>query len=260
MARILITGSTDGFGLETARHLVHRKHAVYLHARNAERAAHAQAQCPDAAGVFVADLTSLAETKRMADEANATGPFDAVILNAGMMRGPFRKTPDTGAAASVFVNVAAPYVLASLLHRPKRLVFIASKLHMQAENTAVEDIFWQERGEAAFNDAVAYFDAKLHVMMVASAVARRYKDVSVSSVDPGWVPTKMGGQDATGKMEDGLETYLMLAEGDYDQSLTGTYFEPKKVIGEPLPVSKDVELQEKVVKACEALTGVKLGA
>ncbi|PKY03327.1 putative short chain dehydrogenase/ reductase [Aspergillus campestris IBT 28561] len=259
MARILITGSTDGFGLEAARQLVQRNHTVYLHARNQERAAAAQAKCPGAAGVLIADLTSVAETRKLAEQANAIGAFDAVILNAGMLSGPFRKTPDTGVPAMVFVNVIAPYILACLLTQPKRLVFIASVLHREAD-TDVKDIFWFQRGEEQFRDFPAYCDSKLHVILLANAVARRFKGTSVTAVHPGWVATKMGGQSATGKMEDGLETYVMLAEGDYDQSLTGVYFDPKRQIGEPLPLTADENLQEVVVKACQDVTGLTLPA
>ncbi|KAF7115459.1 hypothetical protein CNMCM5793_002417 [Aspergillus hiratsukae] len=258
MVRILITGSADGLGLEAARQLVKRGHTVYLHARNGKRAADARAACPGAAGVLIADLTDVAETRRLAEEANAIGQFDAVVLNAGMLSGPFRKTK-TGIPAMVFVNVVAPYILTCLLQRPKRLIYIASTLHRQAD-TSVEDIFWLKRGEASFGDFAAYCDSKLHVMLLANAVARRFKDASVVSVHPGWVATKLGGQGGTDKMEDGVETYVMLAEGDYDQSLTGKYFEPKRKLALPLPVSEDVNLQEKVVKACEDVTGLKLPA
>ncbi|RYP58485.1 hypothetical protein DL769_008936 [Monosporascus sp. CRB-8-3] len=259
MARILITGSTDGFGLEAARQLVQRNHTVYLHARSQERADDAKAKCPGAAGVLIADLTSMAETRKLAEEANAIGAFDAVILNAGLLYGPFRKTPDTGVPAMVFVNVLAPYILACLLKRPKRLVFIASTLHREA-NTNVKDIFWLERGEKEFQDFPAYCDSKFHVVLLANAVARRFDDVSVTAMHPGWVPTKLAGKDAPGKLEDGVETYVMLAEGDYDQSLTGVYFDPKRKMGEPLAVTADQDLQEAVVKACEDVTGLKLVA
>ncbi|KAE8374732.1 putative short chain dehydrogenase/ reductase [Aspergillus bertholletiae] len=259
MARILITGSSDGFGLEAARQLVQRNHTVYLHARNQERADHAKAQCPGAAGALVADLTSVAETRKLAEEANAIGTFDAVILNAGLLYGPFRKTPETGVPAMVFVNVLAPYILACLLNRPKRLIFIASTLHTEA-NTDVKDIFWLERGEAEFKDFPAYCDSKFHVMLLSNAVARRFKGTSVTAVHPGWVATKIGTPEATDKLEDGVETYVMLAEGDYDQSLTGVYFEPKKKVGVPLPKTADEDLQEVVVKACEGVTGLKLEA
>jgi NAD(P)-dependent dehydrogenase (short-subunit alcohol dehydrogenase family) len=199
------------------------------------------------------------ETRRLAEEANAIGTFDAVILNAGLLYGPFRKTPDTGVPAMVFVNILAPYILTCLLTPPKRLVFIASVLHREA-NTDVKDIFWFDRGEKEFKDFPAYCDSKLHVMLLSNAVARRLKNTSVTAVHPGWVPTKIGTQDATDKLEDGVETYVMLAEGDYDQSRTGVYFEPKRKIGEPLAVTADVDLQEVVVKACEDVTGLKLKA
>lgn len=259
MARILITGSTDGFGLEAARQLVQRNHTVYLHARTQERAEEAKVKCPGAAGMLIADLTSVPETLKLAEEANAIGTFDAVILNAGLLYGPFRKT-ESGVPAMVFVNIIAPYILSCLLRPPKRLIFIASTLHHEATNTDAKDIFWLERGEKGFQDFPAYCDSKLHVMFLANAVARRFKGTSVTAVHPGWVSTKIGGQDATDKLEDGVETYVMLAEGDYNQSLTGVYFEPKRKLGQPLDLTADENLQESVVKACEDVTGLKLGA
>ncbi|CAG7937645.1 unnamed protein product [Penicillium salamii] len=257
MVRVLITGSADGFGLEAARQLAQHGHSVYLHARNESRAQHAKAACPGAAGVLTADLSSLNETKAFAAAINAIGEFDAIILNAGMLYGPFRKTAETGIPAMVFVNVLAPYILACLLNRPKRLVFIASQLHQQAD-TSVEDIFWFKRGEAVFEDFPAYCDSKFHVMLLANAVAKRFHGTSVVSVHPGWVATKVGGTEAPDKLEDGVETYIMLAEGNYDQTLTGKYFVPKKQLGVPLAATNEINLQEKMVKACEDVTGLKL--
>ncbi|CAG7561934.1 unnamed protein product [Fusarium equiseti] len=256
MARILITGSTDGFGFEAARQMIERKHEVYLHARNQQRAEEVKTKLPGAAGVFIADLTTVAETRKLAEEANAIGTFDSVILNAGLMSGPFRKV-DLGVPASVFVNLVAPYILASLLKQPKRFVVIASMLHHQAD-TSLKDIFWLERGEQAWQDFQAYCDTKFHVMLLVNALARRFKDSSYVSVHPGWVPTKLAGAEAPDKMEDGIETYVMLAEGDYDTSLSGVYFNPKKEQGQPHALTADKDLQETLVKACEDLTGLKL--
>ncbi|KAM0345656.1 hypothetical protein ACHAPU_006310 [Fusarium lateritium] len=257
MGRILITGSTDGFGFEAARQLVEKKHQVYLHARSQERADEIKTKCPGAAGVLIADLTSVAETRKLADDANAIGTFDAIILNAGLLYGPFRKT-EIDVPAQVFVNLVAPYMLACLLKHPKRLIFIASVLHHETKNTEIKDIFWTQRGDKDWNDFQAYCDSKFHVVLLANAVARRFKDVSVTSVHPGYVPTKLAGKEAPGKLEDGVETYVMLAEGDYDTSLTGAYFDPKKERGQTHALASDENLQEAVVKACEELTGLKL--
>lgn len=160
----------------------------------------------------------------------------------------------------VFVNIIAPYILSCLLQPPKRLIFIGSILHREATNTDAKDIFWLERGEKEFKDFPAYCDSKFHVILLANAAAKRLKDTSVTAMHPGWVPTKIGGEDATDKLEDGDETYVMLAGGDYDQSLTGVYFDPKKKVGQPLALTADENLQEVVVEACENVTGFKLGA
>ncbi|KAL3292603.1 Short-chain dehydrogenase/reductase SDR [Colletotrichum asianum] len=259
MGRILITGSTDGFGLGAARQLVERKHTVYLHARNAARAEEAKKLVPGAAGVFVADLTSTSETRSLAEQANAVGQFDAVILNAGLLYGPFRET-ESGVPAQVFVNMVSPYILACLLTPPKRIVFVASVLHREAKPD-VEDIFWLKRGEKEWNDFEAYCNSKFHVMCLVNAAAKRMqgKGTSVVAMHPGYVPTKLTKFEAPDKMEDGLETYVMLAEGEYDVSgETGRYFDPKKQKGEPLPATEDVGLQEAVVKALEEFTGLKL--
>ena len=70
MARILITGSSDGLGSHAAQALAKRGHRVVLHARNEQRARDAYKACPDAESVLIADLSDLTETKRLAEEAN----------------------------------------------------------------------------------------------------------------------------------------------------------------------------------------------
>ncbi|CEI70766.1 hypothetical protein FVEN_g752 [Fusarium venenatum] len=256
MARILITGSTDGFGFEAARQLIERKHQVYLHARNQQRADEVKTKLPGAAGVLIADLTTVAESRKLAEEVNAIGTFDAVFLNAGLFHGPFRKS-DLGVPASVFVNLVSPYIFAALLTPPKRLIFIASVLHHEAD-TSLKDIFWLERGEKGWDEFPAYCDAKFHIVLLVNALARRLKNTSVIAMHPGYVPTKLSDPNAPDKMEDGIETYVMLAEGDYDTTLTGVYFDPKRERAQPHALTADQDKQEAVVKACEDLTGVKL--
>ncbi|KAL4744944.1 hypothetical protein BDW72DRAFT_208613 [Aspergillus terricola var. indicus] len=261
MSRILITGSTDGFGLAAARQLVQKGCTVYLHARSAPRAAEAEKACPGAAGTLIADFSSLSETKKFAQEANALGTFDVVIHNAGLYLGPIRKTADTQMPAQVFVNVLAPYILTCLMNKPKRLIYISSTLHKLADPKNLDDMFWTQRDEAQWDAFKAYCDTKLQVNLVANVVAKKWKGVtSVATIHPGWVATKLGGEQATDSLEDGVETYVKLAEGDYDQSLIAPYFEPKGKLGEQIAAAGDEGLQERAVKLLEEKTGLKIPA
>ena len=198
MARFFITGSSDGLGSLTAKHLLAQGHQVVLHARNAERARDASAHCPGAEAVLIADLSSVDETMSLAAEANRLGPYDAVIHNAGVFLGMERVPGKSGFPTLFAVNTLAPYLLTCLMARPKRLVYVSSSMHMGGQpNTNTKD------GHQLLGSG--YSDSKLHNVMFAKAFARRWPEVGSYSVDPGWVPTKMGGPSAPGRVEDGVD-------------------------------------------------------
>src|SRR3984957_12162937 len=126
MARVLITGSSDGLGLLAGQLLVDAGHDVTLHARSAGRASDARRALPGAAGVVVGDVSTLAGMRDVAEQADAAGPYDAVIHNVGLgYRGPRIETVD-GLSQLFAVNVLAPYVLTALMARPARLVYRSS--------------------------------------------------------------------------------------------------------------------------------------
>ncbi|KAF9880050.1 hypothetical protein CkaCkLH20_02004 [Colletotrichum karsti] len=256
MARIFITGSSDGLGAVAARTLIKNGHQVVLHARNAQRAEDAKSAVPGAETVLIGDLSKIAETKKLAEDANKLGTFDAVIHNAGFYRGPYRKT-DFGLSSLIAVNVMAPYLLTCIMNRPKRIIYISSGMH-RSGNTSFKDPTWVERGEEGWNDNQAYCDSKLHVSTLANAVARLWPDVKSNSVDPGWVPTKMGGQSATGSAEDGVATYVMLAEGSGNGDVSGKYFKPRKQEDVAETFTTDEKKQDQLLQLWEKLTGVKL--
>lgn len=259
MARILITGSSDGLGLLSARALIQQGHSVVLHARNQQRAQDAQAACSGAEACLVADLTDISQTKKLAEEANALGSFDAVIHNAGLYTGPYRKTKE-GWPSIVAVNTISPYILSCLLKpRPKRLVFVSSGLHNGGDSSC-EDLTWTKRGERGFRDHQAYADTKLHNILLAGAMARRWPDVQSNSLDPGWVPTKMGGSSANGDINAAVDTYVMLADGgDAAKGVTGKYWFKCKETS-PRKDAEDEAVQQKLLKELEAITGLKLPA
>lgn len=257
MARIFITGSSDGLGSIVAQRLVAKGHSVVLHARNAQRAKDATASCPGATNVVTGDLSSLSETKHLAEQVNKLGTFDCVIHNAGLYRGPFRETAD-GVPALAAVNTVAPYVLTTLITRPKRLVFLSSEMH-QSSSASMDDILWTQRGARKYSDNAAYCASKLHNVMFAKAFARRWPDVQSFSLDPGWVPTKMGGSSASGSVDAAVESYVMLAEGSEElASKSGSYYRPGKRQGTPKEATNDETEQEKLLQILGDFTGVKL--
>src|SRR4051812_11170066 len=119
MARILVTGSTDGIGLETARTLQQLRHDVVFHARSRERAETLE----DRPEVLVADFADLAQTRAMGRTA---GAFDVVIHNAGIGGQDERRETGDGIERTFQINVLAPYLLTALMPRPGRLVYLTS--------------------------------------------------------------------------------------------------------------------------------------
>src|SRR5260370_3059259 len=144
MSKVLITGSSDGLGLAAAKRLLAAGHNVILHARNQERARDAMTAAPNANGVVVGDLASIAETRGLADQANRLGPFDAVIHNAGVGN-PERRIETVDGLQHIFaINVLAPYLLTALIQRPKRLIYLSSGIH-RGGDPGLADLQWKLR-------------------------------------------------------------------------------------------------------------------
>ena len=240
MARVFITGSASGLGQLTAELLVEQGHRVVLHARNAERAGEAMDKVLGAESVVTGDLSSIEETKKLAHEVNALGKFDAVIHNAGIYSGP---------AQQIFtINILSPYVLTCLIQKPERLIYLSSDKHLQG-SARLENFM-------ANGDKVSYSDSKLDVLMLCKAVARKWPHVYANAVNPGWVPTKMGGQDAPDDLQKGFETQAWLAVSTENSArVTGRYFYHQRE-KEYHPQADDVQLQEKFLDLCKEITGV----
>jgi len=255
MARVFITGSSDGLGLMAARRLVDEGHDVVLHARNDVRARDAWSSLPSAEAVVIGDLSTLAGMRHVAQQANARGPYQAIIYNAAMgYREPRRAVTVDGLAQIFAVNTLAPYVLTSLIRMPRRLIYLSSGLHRNGD-PALEDLQWERRRWSGFQ---AYSDSKLHNTALAFAVARMRPDVWSNAVDPGWVATKMGGPGAPEDLAKGGETQAWLATSD-DQAaqVSGRYWFHKQP-RETHPSVRDPGYQDRLLEACARLSGVRL--
>jgi NAD(P)-dependent dehydrogenase (short-subunit alcohol dehydrogenase family) len=212
MARVLITGSSDGLGLMAAELLAHIGHAVTLHARNDQRAADARRALSAAEHVVVGDLASIEGTRQVAEQANALGRYDAVIHNAGVgYREPRRIETVDGLSHVFAVNVVAPYLLTALITPPGRLVYLSSGMH-RGGNPDLDDLQWTHVGME--RGSQAYADSKLFDVVLAFAVARRWPGVLSNALEPGWVPTKMGGPGAPDDLSLAAVTQVWLAVSD----------------------------------------------
>jgi NAD(P)-dependent dehydrogenase (short-subunit alcohol dehydrogenase family) len=254
MRRVFITGSTDGLGRAAAQTLIGEGHQVVLHARSAKRASALADLKPRSAGVVVGDLASAVETRAIAEQVNKIGRMDAVIHNAGIYRESSRGTTPEGHAKILAVNTLAPYMLTALIGRPDRLIYLSSGMHRGGEDS-LRDIDWTER---RWDTNQAYSDSKLFVTALALALARRWPKTSSNAVDPGWVPTKMGGASAPDDLAQGhlTQTWLAVSDDPSARFSGGYWFHRKQQ--KPAAAALDTAFQDRLIARLAELTGVKL--
>ena len=234
--------------------LIDQGHEVVIHARNAARAADARKKLPKVEAIVVGDLETIAGAKDVAVRANALGRFDAVIHNAAVgYRESARLTAD-GLPHLFAINTLSAYILTALMQRPKRLVYLSSGMHHHADAN-LDDILWKKR---RWNGSTAYAESKLHDAMLAFVIARRWPDVFSNALEPGWVPTKMGGAGAPDDMDQAHRTQVWLAAGDDPKAnVSGEYFYHLKH-RKPNPQAHDAALQDRLIEICAKISAASL--
>lgn len=254
MGRIFITGSSDGLGMMAAKILIKDGHQVVLHTRNEQRAEDALKANPQAESVLTADLSSISETIALAGKVNALGKFDAVIHNAAVGYREPKKILTEDKLPHVFaVNSLSPYLLTSLIEKPKRLIYLSSGLHRDGDSS-LDDLLWEHK---MWNGFQAYADSKLHNVLLAFAVANHWTEAASNALEPGWVATKMGGSGAPDSLADAPLTQVWLASSMDPQALkSGRYYYHKQQ-REVHPDSRNQEIQQRFLERCSYITSIK---
>lgn len=249
---MFITGSSSGLGLLAGKRLVQQGHGVVLHARNTQRADDAREALPGCEAVVIGDVSTLTVMRSVAEQVNALGRFDAVIHNVAIGYQERRRVETADGLSALFaINVVAPYLLTALITRPDRLVYMSSGMH-HGGDASLDDLQWEKR---PWNGSQAYADSKFHDTLLAMAVAKRWPMVYCNTVDPGWVPTRMGGASAPDDLEMGAATQAWLAVStDAAAQVTGTHFhhqQPTRMH----PEARSPALQDRLMAILAGITG-----
>ncbi len=239
---VFITGSADGLGRAAAQALVEDGHQVVVHARSKGRLTAVSDLLDRGAKAVVGDLSDVEQVRDIAGQVNRLGQMDAVIHNAGVISGP----------DILPVNVVAPYLLSALIDRPQRLIYLSSGMH-RGGRAELAGMDWSGQRRTG-----SYSDSKLFVTAVAMAVSRIWTDVFSNAVDPGWVPTKMGGSSAPDDLRLGHLTQEWLATSDDPEALrTGGYWYHQRR-AEPARPVHDERFQDELLEALARFSGTYL--
>lgn len=264
---ILITGSTDGIGLETAKVLTSLGHRVLLHGRNPSKLEKAKQALSDLSGGdlpsggpiegHLADLSSMAEVEALARAvADTHDRLDVLINNAGVYNTPKPITAD-GLDVRFAVNTLAPYLLTRrLLPRlgtSGRVVNLSSAAQAPVDTQALA-------GKVRLSDGEAYAQSKLALTLWSRSLGLELGDRGpvIVAVNPGsFLGTKMVKQAfgmAGHDIRIGADILRRAALDDEFEGASGRYFDnDSKRFASPHPEALDARKSEEVIRVLEAL-------
>ncbi|WP_222706223.1 SDR family NAD(P)-dependent oxidoreductase [Actinomyces ruminicola] len=239
-----MTGTSTGLGLGALHDLLDGGAEVVAHVRREDQLETVRRELGAPVPGVVGDLADQAQVRDVAEQVTALGRVDAVIHNAGTM----------DERLVLAVNVIAPYLLTALVPA-QRHVYLTSSMHRGARlnTTRLEGIDWTGTRPTA-----SYSDSKLLVTVLAAAVGRLRPGTWANAVDPGWVPTRMGGAGAPDDLAAGHRTQAWLALGDDPRTRTSAYWHHQRT-QEPDRRVNDIDFQDRLLAALKQTTSTPLG-
>ncbi|MFW9947369.1 MAG: SDR family NAD(P)-dependent oxidoreductase [Candidatus Odinarchaeota archaeon] len=263
---ILITGSTDGIGYQTAIELVKSGYHVIVHGRNQEKAELTMQRIEkitnknNISSVF-ADLNSFNEIKEMASEIfDCFNKLDVLINNAGVYKSK-RQTNQEGLEETFVINYIAPFLLTNLLidllkkAESSRIVNVVSRV--QSNHLNFNDLQF----EKGYSGVKAYARSKTALILFTYLLADKLYNtgITVNCLHPGVINTKLlrsayGSGGAS--LLDGAQTLIFAALAPEIKNVSGKYFvnnrsEPSK------DITYDKEIQKKLWKRTEEFIRMK---
>lgn len=251
---ILITGSTDGIGLLTAKTLASSGHQVLLHGRSREKLDKAAVEVGGTSETYAADLSSMEQVHTLAAAVRQRhSQLDAVINNAGVLKVNQPRTSD-GYDVRFMVNTFAPYVLTRallpILPVHARIVNLSSAAQEMVDLDALH-------GRKQVDDMRAYAQSKLAITIWTRELAKELSDGPiVVAVNPGSLlaskMVKEGFGVAGNDLQIGADILCEAAIGESFSEASGQYFDNDRgEFASPHAAALDVDHSRDVMRAIE---------
>lgn len=254
---IFITGATGGIGKATAVALAKQNYRVVIHGRNKEKTATVCEEIKRLSGndnidYIIGDLFLMSEIRKVAQTfTERYDRLDILINNAGGIMSKDREETSEGVETTIAVNLLAPFLLTELLldvlkkSDDGRIINVSSNSHQLNAKPDFDDLELRNN----YNPLTAYGNAKLFLIWISQYLAGKliednFKNITVNTLHPGAVATNFGVNSNLGGLlnffgklarpffktpEQGAETVLYLATSEDVKSISGKYFENKKI-------------------------------
>jgi NAD(P)-dependent dehydrogenase (short-subunit alcohol dehydrogenase family) len=236
----VVTGASAGVGKETARQLLDAGWRVIGVGRDAGRCGEAEVELASTDFTMLrADLSSLADVARLADEILALAPqIDALCNNAGGTQAERRTTPE-GLETTFAANHLAPFLLTRkllpALGSGARVIAVSSTGHEHCPGMNWDDLQFEQ----GWLSGTAYCQAKLANILFTRELARRYDRQGLvahvmhpgvvdsnfaSHCEPGMQAYMESIKDRANKPDVPARTLVWLAQGEEPAGANGRYF------------------------------------
>ena len=274
----LVTGATNGIGVETARELYQAGAQLTVLCRSEQKGQALREQLnakPNDIDLLLCDMRSLTQCQAAANQYLASGkPLDLLINNAGIVN-TNRRVSDDGYEEMLAVNHLAPFLLTNQLlpllakSNYARIVNVSSHAHHFVKGMGFEDLQMEKK----FKAFAGYGRSKLANLLFSLALIPRLEStkITVNCVHPGAVSTGLGTQNKTvfsrilpfvlkpffKTPEQGAQTTLYVALAEDLNGVTGRYFADCKQ-ARPKPWAQDEAAAQKLWQLSEAMIAEKV--